>query len=216
MSGIHVPSPAEVAALPAADRAALAAAYLSGVEHNDRGFLPYDVFVAGAGKFVLSTVEVSPIRRNPSTGRAEILLLQRPDTDQWWANKWHIPGTAIRPGEEIVHDDDIDFDDPSFDPVASYRGPVTRHTQEELKGGVTLTSGPFLHDARLRRGVRGRENSVMLHAGVEVVDPDQPLPAGQFFDIEDVVAHPPVEGLVVGHRFGIARAAAAFVITHAE
>lgn len=211
---IRIPSPAEVAALDPADRAALAAAYLTGVEADADGLLPYDVFVAAAGKIPLSTVEVVPLRRNPETDRTEALLLQRPPTDQWWANRWHIPGTVIRGKDPVPHDDEIDFDDPSFDPLASYRSPVKRLMQNELRGGVVLTDGPFLSGARFRRGVRGPESTVMLFAGVEVADPAQPLPIGRFFDTAELAANPPAEGLVVGHAYAVARAAAKNAILH--
>lgn len=189
---------------------------LTATQPNERGFLPYPVFVAGAGKFTLSTLEIAPLRHNPDTGRPEVLLLERPASDEWWAHKWHIPGTAVRANDEVTPDEDIDFDDPNFDPVASYRAPIKRLTREELKGGVILSDGPHLFDARFRRGIRGPESTVMLYAGVEVADPSKPLPVGQFFDVEEVAANPPGEGLVVGHRYAIARAAAAFAIAQAS
>lgn len=209
---IEVPTPEQVAALDPATRAALAAAYLGGVEADANGLLPYGVFVAIAGKIPLSTVEVVPLRQNPNTGNTEALLLQRPSTDAWWANRWHIPGTAVRGNDTVAHDDEIDFDDPLFDPLDSYRTPVERLMENELKGGVRLADGPHLSGARFRRGVRGPESTVMLLAGVEVVNAEQPLPAGRFFDVAELAANPPDEGLVVGHAYAVARAAARYAI----
>jgi hypothetical protein len=209
---IHIPSAPEVAALDPADRAALAAAYLAGIETDDRGRLPLEVFAALAGRMSLSTVEVALLRRNSETGAAEILLLQRPDNDAWWVGQWHLPGTVIRDKDEVPYDDDIDFDDPGFEPIDSYRGPVERLMDNELKGGVVLADGPYLYGARFRRGVRGPESTVMLYAGVEVTDPDGALPVGRFFNVQELLANPPDEGLIVGHAFAVARAAARYAI----
>jgi hypothetical protein len=212
---IHIPSAAEVAALDPADRTALAAAYLEGVELDAQGRLPYEVFVALASKITLSTVEVAPFRTNPDTGDTEVLLLQRPDNDAWWPNQWHLPGTVIRGNDEVPHDQDIDFDDPGFEPLDSYRSPVERLMREELKGGVALADGPYLHGARFRRGIRGRESTVMLSAGVEATGQDSSLPVGRFFAVEELLAQAPAEGLIVGHTFAVARAAASFAIRNA-
>ncbi|MGH7158335.1 MAG: hypothetical protein ACREGD_04705 [Candidatus Saccharimonadales bacterium] len=175
--------------------------------------MPYDVFLALARKICLATVELLPFRTNPDTGETEALLTQRPATDDFkWADKWHIPGTVVRAWSDTVpHDETIDFDAPDFNPDDTFGQVVNRLLKNELQGGVRLTDGPFLWGSRLRRGNRSLELTAMLHAGVEVVDPTQPLPAGQFFSVAELV-EAQQKNFIVGHRWAIGKAAAAHAV----
>ncbi|TSC77166.1 MAG: hypothetical protein G01um101431_349 [Parcubacteria group bacterium Gr01-1014_31] len=64
---------------------------------------PYgtDLFNALARLTVTVAAEAVAIRRNPSTGVAEVLLTQRPATERAYPGEWHCPGSALRPGELI-------------------------------------------------------------------------------------------------------------------
>ncbi|HSW37369.1 MAG TPA: hypothetical protein VLG37_03320 [Candidatus Saccharimonadales bacterium] len=204
---LRVPTDEEVARLSPADRARMAAAYLKGLETTSK--LHRELFVEVARLMVLSTVELVPLRTNTNTGNVEALLTQRPADDPWWAGQWHVPGTVISPTDEVSHDDDIDFDDPKFDPIATYRTPIDRIVKGELQDGIRIVDKLWPLIARYRTGIRGHESTVMLWTEVEVAEGPQP-PVGQFFEATNISQNPPAGGLIVGHGFLIECAAAAY------
>jgi hypothetical protein len=201
---VHIPSREDVERLTPELRANMAAAYMQGLE--PAGKHHYELFVQMARLTTLSTVELVPLRYNPETGVKEVLLTQRPDSDRWWAGMWHVPGTVIFPTHEIPHDDEINFEDPDFDPIASYSSPIEQIISGELQNGIEITDGPYLAEARHRKGNRGTESTVMLMAGVRATGKE--LPIGRFFNTAEISNNPPEQGLIIGHAGLIERAAA--------
>ena len=119
-----------------------------------------------------------------------------------------MPGTVIFPTDEVAPDNEIEFSE-EFNPTASYQKPIERVVQNELKGGVKITEGPYLLEARYRSGIRGHESTVMHWAGVETEGGQEP-PVGRFFEAKDISKTPPREGLIVGHAGLVERAANAY------
>lgn len=65
------------------------------ISRLEKGFLPFDLFIALASKITMPTMELLPVRKGKN-GDIEVLLTQRPADDPYWPNEWHIPGTVIR------------------------------------------------------------------------------------------------------------------------
>lgn len=201
----NVPSPEEVGKLSVEHRAAMAAAYLNGLE---AGRQPLELFTQLARLTVISTVELVPLRSNPDTDATEVLLLQRPNTDDWWPNQWHVPGTVVLPTDTITHDNDIDFAQSSFRPSDSYSSTISRLIKAELGDTIYVPETPHLLEARHREGIRGHESTIMFWSAVEVVS--LAIPSGKFFPTMEVIENPPEAGLVVGHADLVERAADAY------
>lgn len=204
-TGSNIPSPEEVDKLSVEQRAAMAAAYLGGLEV---GRQPLGLFTQLARLTVVSTVELVPLRSNPDTDTTEVLLLQRPNTDAWWPNQWHVPGTVILPTDTITHDEEIDFAQSSFRPSDSYSSTISRLIKDELNDTIYVPETPHLLEARHREGIRGHESTIMFWAGVEVVT--TVIPSGKFFSMTEVIENPPEAGLVVGHADLVQRATDAY------
>lgn len=209
MSGFVIPSTEEIGKLAKETQANMAAAYLAGLEP---GRYPLSLFEQLSRLAVMSTVELVPLRRNKETGRTEVLLTQRPESDPWWGRQWHVAGSVILPNDEVTHDSEIDFDSTDFNPTSSYDSIINRLIQNEFKGSIEVGDGPHLYNARYRRGIRGPESTVMFWAGVDVKDvKDGDLPIGTFFDTETIAQDPPEGGLIVGHANSIKLATAAYL-----
>jgi len=112
-----------------------------------KGRLPYEMFVAIAGKTVTPIVEVVPLRRN-AEGRTEILLTRRDDDDSIWAGMLHIPGTVVRASDS----------DPS-------NADAFRRIIDGELGGVSV-SEPVPALSLLHASERGMEQSQVFWAEV--------------------------------------------------
>ena len=60
-----------------------------------------ELFNAIAKLKVTMTLEVVCVRRNAQNNKIEIYLIPRSLTDTAYPGQWHIPGSVMRPGEEI-------------------------------------------------------------------------------------------------------------------
>src|SRR4051812_10298513 len=60
-----------------------------------------ELFEAIARVKVTLTPEVVCLRQNPKTKKVEAYLTRRSLDDTAYPGQWHVPGSAIRPGEEI-------------------------------------------------------------------------------------------------------------------
>lgn len=61
------------------------------------GFLPEDLFNQIARLGVLVFLEVVALREK--NGQIEVMLIERPSTDPFWAGLLHNPGTVLRPND---------------------------------------------------------------------------------------------------------------------
>jgi hypothetical protein len=92
--------------------------------------LPYAIFVPIAKLLVLNTVEVGFVKPAPTDERkAQVLLTQRPDTDQFWANQWHIPGSIVRASDPVKHEHDYDA--------------AVSRVKDEIGGGIQVVQEPI-------------------------------------------------------------------------
>lgn len=187
------------------NRSSEAAQLLRGLEP---GYQTLELFTELARLATMSTVELVPLKFSSSTERTEVLLLQRPATDPWWPNQWHVPGTVISPTDPIPQDEDIDFDDPDFNPVDSYGSSVARLIDKEFEGKIKVIHGPRFLEARYRAGKRGHDSTIMLWGGIENTD-DLPS-SSQLFDVESVASRQTGIDLIVGHAGLVERAAQAY------
>ncbi len=78
----------------------LAVLLLSKVEDPQKG-IGKNLFNAIARLTVILTPEAACLRRNPQTNTVEVYLVRRAIDDTAYPGQWHIPGSAMRPGEEI-------------------------------------------------------------------------------------------------------------------
>jgi hypothetical protein len=87
---------------------------VSYLKQLEPGFLPYDIFVQIARLVTLSIIEFVPLRS--SDGDVEVLLLERPERDEFWPGEVHVPGTVVRPTDstgkiykafERIHQDEL-------------------------------------------------------------------------------------------------------------
>lgn len=187
------------------ERSSEAAELLKGLEP---GLQTLDLFTELARLTVISTVELVPLRFNQDTEKTEVLLLQRPPSCSWWPRQWHVPGTMIRPTDPIPHDNDIDFDDPNFDPSRSYDSPLKRLVNKELEDRIDIVHGPRFLEARYRAGTRGNESTVMLWAGISALGEGNP--SAQLFDVDEISSGEANIDLIVGHAGLVRRAARAY------
>lgn len=158
------------------------------------GVQPLALFTQFARLTVLATVEVALLAQRG--GRVAVLLSRRPDSCPWWPGCLHVPGTALLASDE---DDD-----------GGYGAAVTRLLGSEFKDSVVLEAQPRCYDARRRAGVRGSELTAFCWAPVRLAPALSAPVGGRFFDLEDIVAHPPAEGLLDGHERTLAGALAAY------
>lgn len=167
----------------------IAAKYLQGLAVAESGLLPYDIFVSIGKLMVLNTVEVGFVRPSPSDERrARVLLLRRPETDQFWANQWHIPGSIVRATDPVKHEHDYDA--------------AISRVVKEVGGGIQVVYDPVEYDVVRRKGLRGSETTVRLMA--ESIG--EPL-NGAFFDAATVLISPPEGGLIETHAEAIEKLA---------
>lgn len=123
------------------------------------GFLPLDIFLQIARLVVLTIVEVVPLRLD-ANGEVEVLLIERPQDDPYWAGRWHTPGTVVL----------ADEGEAGFDKA------LERIKIKELDG-AEATAAVFV-EHRLHRSRRGMENASVYWAEVT-----SPSAVGQFFPL---------------------------------
>lgn len=148
----------------------------------------YRLFKETARLFVQSTVELVPIRKG-EFNRPEVLLIQRPEDDEFWPNQWHIPGSVALSSDTVKHPSDYD-------------APLQRILHDELQGDLKVMRGPFELGTQRRISPRGHEISIVHWAEVNG-DPAN----GTFFDIADIQRRPPEGGIVDTHELSIQRVA---------
>lgn len=126
------------------------------------GFLPYEVFEQMARLNALSIIEFVPLRKN-SSGKVEVLLLERGDDDPIWPGELHTPGTVIRPGDNEGN---------------KYKA-FDRIIKDELE--ETKISHPHFVGSLLHKSKRGTEHAQIYW--VEVLDDAK---TGSFYDAESL------------------------------
>ena len=167
--------------LSAEQRKTVALSYLRDLGDAKEDLLPLDVFELIAGKLaVIHTVEVGMIKPTGEEGLS-VLLTQRPPTDHFWPNQWHIPGSIVRPKDPIKNEHDYDA---AFSRVL-----------REVGSGIRVIGEPEEYETVRRRGARGPEVTVRLLAEVD----GQPSSDGAFFDTTEALDNPPEGGLVESH-----------------
>jgi len=62
-----------------------------------------ELFNALARLTITVAVEAVCLKKNPTTGKIEVYLVQRSPTDSAYAGQWHCPGSAFRPGEDELN-----------------------------------------------------------------------------------------------------------------
>lgn len=68
---------------------------LSNVTNDE--LLPTEIFYEIARLSMMPVVELVPLRHR--NGHVEVLFVQREDTDPYWPNMLHTPGTVLRPSD---------------------------------------------------------------------------------------------------------------------
>lgn len=165
--------------------------YLRGLGDNPEGLLPLEVFEIIAGKLaVIHTVEVGLVKP-AEEGNFSVLLTQRPPTDHFWPNQWHIPGSVVRPTDPVGHEHDYDA--------------AISRVLSEVGSGIHLVGDPREYETVRRIGNRGSEVTVRLVAEVDGRPSD-----GAFFNASDVLRNPPEGGLVESHHEAIKGLTAAY------
>lgn len=190
----HIPTHEEVMRISAHDRALYAAAYLGGLEP---GYQPQELFTQLA-RFGLSTYELS-LFLEESENNPQIFAVQRPESDPWWARKWHLPGTAIR-------DSDLGSEHGDY----GYEKPIDRLLGGELRHSLELVGPTHLFHANLRRGVRGPEQTVYHWAAVRLAEGTTEPRIGRFFNAETIEHEMSEADFVIGHFRTAKRALAAY------
>jgi hypothetical protein len=173
-------------------RRAVAADYLAKLAASKPDLVPKDIYLPMLSLVPATTVEVSLVK--PSTAderRALIVLTQRPETDTFWANQWHIPGSIVRGNDPIKHEHDFD-------------AAITR-AMDEVNGGLKVVYDPVAYDLVRRRGPRGSETTARFM--VETVG--EPM-EGAFFDAQYVIENPPEGGLIDTHAEAIEKLASTY------
>ncbi len=95
-----VPENIDISNLSQEERKQLAVFALNSVAYDKKG-LGRDLFNAIARLVVVLTPEAACLRRNETTGALEIYLIQRALDDTAYPGQWHLPGSVMRPKEEI-------------------------------------------------------------------------------------------------------------------
>ncbi len=170
----------------------IAANYLARLAEQQPDRLPFEIFLPVAKLMVMHTVEVGFVKpSDENEENALVLLTQRPATDKFWANQWHIPGSVVRATDPVKHEHDYDA---AFSRVL-----------DEVGGDIQVVRDPVGFDTVRRKGMRGSEVTVRLLAEVE----GEPA-NGAFFDAADILRRPPEGGLINSHAEAIEKVAATY------
>lgn len=173
------------------DHAAQAAEHLAKLEP---GRQPYELFREAARLFVQPTVELLPVKR--SDNGPQVLLVKRPEDDEFWPGEWHIPGSIAL----------------STDPIengSEYSAPIKRIMDHDLDGSLKIVRGPFELGTQRRASPRGSELAVVHWAEVDG-EPSN----GAFFNMAGILRDPPEGGIVDLHDLSIARVAEKYHVMH--
>lgn len=134
---------------------------------SPKGFLPFELFLAVAARVTTPTMELAPLRQNDD-GTLEILLTQRPATDPYWPNGWHMPGTVLR----------------ATDKEGDFSSGIERILRDELHGKVPMRGMPAYVTTKFWDVLRGRELDTVYYFKTDVADSD--LVEGKFFAVDDL------------------------------
>jgi len=171
---------------------AIAGNYLARLAEQHPDKLPLEIFTPLAKLMVLTTVEVGLLKRSTEDeNRLLVLLSQRPSSDKFWPNQWHIPGSIIRARDPVADEHDYT--------------PAISRVMAEVGGDIQIVQGPLEYETVRRLGLRGSEVTVRLLAEVEG-DPTN----GAFFDAAEVLRRPPDTGLLESHSAAIEKVAATY------
>jgi hypothetical protein len=138
------------------------------VNRLQKGFLPFDLFIALASKITMPTMELLPVRRSEN-GEVEVLLTQRPADDPYWPNEWHIPGTVIRASDNEGTD---------------FLSGVERVMQNELHGTIKMIGKPQYVGMKFWDVARGRELDQIFYFETDAKDTD--VIEGKFFSADNL------------------------------
>lgn len=181
MAKQEVPLPS----LTAEQEEAIAASYLARLAEQKPDRLPFGIFVPVASLMVMHTVEIGFVKPQSDTSTGQVLLTQRPASDRFWPNQWHIPGSIVLANDPVKHEHDYDA--------------AISRVLAEVGGNVEIAGQPREFDTVRRLGLRGSEVTG---------EPEH----GAFFDAADVLRHPPEAGLIDSHAAAIEKIAATYQI----
>lgn len=133
------------------------------ISRLEKGFLPFDLFIALASKITMPTMELLPVRKGKN-GDIEVLLTQRPADDPYWPNEWHIPGTVIRASDNAGTD---------------FSSGVERVMQNELHDTIKMIGKPQYVGMKFWDVARGRELDSIFYFETDAKDED--VVEGKFF-----------------------------------
>lgn len=152
------------------------------------GFKPLPVFMALIEKNTLPTVEMVPLRTNPTTGRTEVLLTQRPEDDPW-SNEWHVPGSAILPM-------DLKNQDPNWKTPYERTFGRLLNADGELRAGVKPTFWP---PVELRTEGRDTRRSTEVSI-VHYVEVEGEPTVGMYVPVGETIEVPDPNMVVIDHH----------------
>lgn len=179
--------------LSAEQEETIATRYLARLAEEAPDRLPFGIFVPIAKLMVMHTVEVGFVKPSAEdTERPLVLLTQRPASDVFWPNQWHIPGSVVRANDPVKHEHDYDA--------------ALSRVMGEVGGDIQIVGEPVEFDTVRRRDVRGSEVTVRLLAEVQG-NPEH----GRFFDATEVLQRPPEGGLIESHPAAIEKIAATYL-----
>jgi len=158
------------------------------INRLEKGFLPFELFIALASKITMPTMELLPIRR-AENGDVEVLLTQRPADDPYWPNEWHIPGTVIRASDNEG---------------TNFSSGVERVLQNELHGTIKMIGKPRSAGMKFWDVARGRELDQMFYFETNAKDAD--VVEGKFFPANNLP-----ETTMSHHKIMIPEIVAAFL-----
>lgn len=125
------------------------------------GFLPYPIFKQIARLVVMAIIEVVPLRI--VEGKVQVLLIERPHSDDIWPGELHTPGTVVR----------------ATDLGKDSKGTFDRILNEELDS--IEVSDPYFVGTIFHNGKRGAEFAQIFW--VEVLGEPK---VGEFYDANDL------------------------------
>ncbi|MDB5167029.1 MAG: hypothetical protein JWN26_174 [Candidatus Saccharibacteria bacterium] len=162
------------------------------------GMQPPALFKEMARLTMLSIVEVVPLR--VTSGKTEILIAERAQTEEWWPNTRSLPGSVQFPPGRTDYTTNSDYREPVDGVLYDDFGRSVERTDENVQ----------IFDVRQRTGVRGSEQVVLAWTKVDTTTPFAKPIGGEFFDASALIARPDDFQLVDGHAEEIAKALANF------
>ncbi len=164
------------------------------LEQLEPGRQTLELFKQIARIMPLPGFEIVPLNNQPDS--LKILLNKRPFDDEWWPNKWALPGGIILQSDKTGGD--------------WHERLTKRILEKDFKGTVVPTSETHKLGNDFREHMRGKELTALGWVEVELV-PDIISPVGgAFFDVELAINEPLEGGLVDGHAEIIQKALAEY------